>query len=98
MPQIREVLVELNPWWKKPFVAEYQAREIYDEIRKYLKMRHIVALTGLRRVGKTTLVKKIAADAMRDGLDPQNVLSTRRRSRGHWTPTCGRSGSRNSLT
>lgn len=34
-------------------------RQIHKKIRNYLKERQIVVITGMRRVGKTTLVKKL---------------------------------------
>lgn len=74
MPQIADALVDLNPWWKGPFAVEYRDREVYLELEAFLRMRHIVALVGLRRVGKTTLLLKIAQDAMRAGTDPRRVL------------------------
>jgi predicted AAA+ superfamily ATPase len=40
----------------------------------YMPLRQIIALSGLRRVGKTTILQKAAADAIADGLDPKNVV------------------------
>lgn len=74
MPQIKTVLVELNPWWKGPFDPEYKERAIYARLGKFLPLRPIIALTGLRRVGKTTLLLKAAADAIAGGLDPRRVI------------------------
>jgi len=74
MPQIKSVLPDFNPWWKGSFKPEYKDRAVYDQIKKFLPLRQIVALTGLRRVGKSTLLMKIAADAIAGGLDPKNVV------------------------
>jgi len=74
MTRIRDALVELNPWWKEEVSLEYHDREVYREIQKFLAMPQMVALTGLRRVGKTTLMLKIAEDAIRKGFDPKDVL------------------------
>jgi len=74
MTRIRDALVELNPWWKEEFSLEYRNREVYREIQKFLAMPQMVALTGLRRVGKTTLMLKMAEDAIRKGFDPKDVL------------------------
>jgi len=74
MPQISSVLPDLNPWWKAPFEADYRERTIYPWIKKFLPERQIISLTGLRRVGKTTLLKKIAADAIAEGLDPKDLV------------------------
>ena len=43
-----------NKWWIDDFkMPEYRDREMYSEIKKYMDKRQIVAITGLRRVGKT---------------------------------------------
>jgi predicted AAA+ superfamily ATPase len=74
MPDIITVLPDFNSWWKRPYQADYKERAIYAQIQKFLPLRQIIALTGLRRVGKTTLLMKAAADAIADGLDPRNVI------------------------
>jgi predicted AAA+ superfamily ATPase len=74
MTQIREVIIDLNPWWKEPFSIEYYEREIYGQILKFMPLPQIIALTGLRRVGKTTLMQKIVVDAVKQGFSPTNIL------------------------
>jgi predicted AAA+ superfamily ATPase len=74
MPDIRAILPDFNPWWKKPFQAGFKDREVYGEIQKFLPLRQIIAFTGLRRVGKTTLLFKAAEDAMVGGLSPRNTI------------------------
>jgi len=74
MSNIRDGLVESNPWWKGDFDLEYKDREAYREIQRFIALPQIVALTGLRRVGKTTLMLKIAKDAITEGFDPKAVV------------------------
>lgn len=74
MAQIRDVLPERNPWWTGPFSPEFKERELHRELDKYMALPQMIALTGLRRVGKTTLMLKLADDWMRAGNDPQSVL------------------------
>lgn len=75
MPEIKDVLVEMNPWWKGAFTVEgYKEREVHSEIQRFMHLPQIVALTGLRRVGKTTLMAKAVEDAIKEGLDPRNIL------------------------
>ena len=38
------------------------SRKIYSELKKHLKARQITVITGMRRVGKTTLVKQLLLD------------------------------------
>ena len=74
MPKIRDILQDSNPWWKEKFTVEFKDRDIYQEIKKFLPLSQIIALTGLRRVGKTTLMLKIADDYIRNGFDPRNII------------------------
>ncbi len=74
MTQIKDALIEVNPWWKEEFKVEFKAREIYKDIQKYLPLRQIIAFTGLRRVGKTTIMLKIVEDSIRNGFEPKNII------------------------
>src|SRR3989338_5157102 len=74
MATIQERLVEFNPWWKEAFTLEFKPRNIYSEIRKFHGLPQIVALTGLRRVGKSTLLKKIVQDEIASGKTPKSIM------------------------
>jgi len=74
MAKIKDVLRDLNPWWKREFEIEYKQREIYEQIKKFMPLPQIIALTGLRRVGKTTLMRKIIEDAIENGFDSRNII------------------------
>lgn len=67
-------MVDRNPWWKEEFSAEYKEKEIYANIKKFIHLPQIIAFTGLRRVGKTTLMYKIAEDYIKKGLDSKNII------------------------
>lgn len=62
MAQIKEALAEFNPWWDDKFSLKYKPREIYNTLNKFIDSPHIIALSGLRRVGKTTLMLKFVED------------------------------------
>lgn len=74
MPEIKDALQDFNPWWKEEFRIAFKEREIYQKIQKFLNLRQIVAFTGLRRVGKTTLMHKIAEDMINKGIDAKNII------------------------
>ncbi len=74
MTQIHEALREYNSWWINKFELNYKDREIYAKIKKVLPLKQIIALTGLRRVGKTTLLMKIVKDYLESGMDPLRIL------------------------
>ncbi len=74
MAKIKDILIESNPWWKEEFKLEYHEREIHKQIAEYIPLPQIIALTGLRRVGKTTLMHKIVFDIIKNGFDARNVI------------------------
>lgn len=74
MPEIKEALQDFNPWWKGEFKTAFKEREIHKQIQKYLPLPQILAFTGLRRVGKTVLMLKIAEDMIKKGFDPRNII------------------------
>ena len=74
MVEIISYMREFNPWWEGKFKLEYKEREIYSKIKKFLEMPQIIALTGLRRVGKTTIMLKIVEEWLSSGFDPQNIF------------------------
>src|SRR3989344_9325744 len=71
-------LEEFNHWWTKGKVDSDLAldfkRDIYMEIEKYTKKRFILALVGLRRVGKTTVLYQLIQKAIQEGVSPENIL------------------------
>ncbi len=64
--KILNALENSNPWWKGEFELDYKNRLVYEEIKKYIKNRQIISLTGLRRTGKTTILLKIVKDLIID--------------------------------
>ena len=52
MPKIKDVLTEGNPWWKNEFTIDYQHRQIFTEIKNFLSMPQLIALTGLNVLEK----------------------------------------------
>ncbi len=74
MTKMRDVLIESNPWWKQPYVLDYKPRELYSHLQPYLPLPQMLAFTGLRRVGKTTLMFKLIHDALTKGFPSQNIL------------------------
>ena len=73
---MESLLYQYNPWWEDTTANEgVQPREKYlSELRKYLELKQIVVLTGLRRVGKTTLMKLLIEELIKDGVLPKYIL------------------------
>jgi predicted AAA+ superfamily ATPase len=77
MPNI-DRLSEMNPWWKtgnvrKELVPSFK-RSMFSEIQKYMKMRQIIAIVGLRRTGKTTIMLQTIDTLLKKGIDQKKIL------------------------
>mgnify|MGYP001128908337 CR=1 FL=1 len=63
MEAVKEIIELLNPWWKDNEISKELAkpykRKIFDKISNLLNYRQIIILSGLRRVGKTTLLYQV---------------------------------------
>jgi len=71
--KITRLLVEQNPSWKAPFQIGYKDRSVYPSIKRLLKEPQIISLCGLRRVGKTTIMKKLMEELLRENA-PDSML------------------------
>jgi len=61
---------EYNPWWEDRAVeVPGYKRYIFTDIQKYLKTKQIIAIVGLRRVGKTVLMKQVIKDLAGGGVE-----------------------------
>lgn len=67
-------LQKSNPWWydKKEPLPPYK-RKIFPHLLKYLETKQILAIIGLRRVGKTILMKQLI-EHKRSSITPSNIL------------------------
>jgi len=72
--KIKKALLDSNPWWRKKVEIKYKDREIYQKLEKYIEEKQIIALTGLRRVGKTTIMLKIIKEKIDSGFAPDNIV------------------------
>jgi uncharacterized protein len=73
---MKELLYQYNPWWEGAVNnTGVKPREKYlRELRGYLNFKQIAVLTGLRRVGKTTLMKLIIEELIVAGVEPKYIL------------------------
>lgn len=71
-----EVLYQYNPWWEgEAELSDVQPRPRYvEELVETTRPGRAVFVSGLRRVGKSTILKLFAAKSIRDGRSPQSVL------------------------
>lgn len=68
---------DLNPWWKTSHVEQeilkLEKRELFNEIQQYLKEKQIIAITGLRRTGKTVLLHHLIEELLKQN-PPEKIL------------------------
>lgn len=66
---IKEILYRYNPWWEEIYTADKLIRRniILEKMQTALDSGQIVFLTGLRRVGKTSLMKMMIAGLIQQG-------------------------------
>ena len=72
--KVKKALFESNPWWRQKLEINYKDREIYQKLQKYMEVKQIIAMTGLRRVGKTTIMLKIIKENIDSGFAPDNIV------------------------
>lgn len=67
-----------NPWWKDkgslPVEKTWPKREAFFEVQKELNLPLMTLLTGLRRTGKTTILRQSIADLIEKGTNPKRIL------------------------
>lgn len=72
------VLADFNPWWQRGAVPQVflgaRKRLFFGELVKYIDVRFIVLLYGLRRVGKTTALYQLIAHLLEKGVDGRSIL------------------------
>lgn len=74
----KNLLELLNSWWKEGKVSKKLApvykRRVFEEIKILSKKRQITVITGLRRVGKSTLMYQIIDSLIQAEINPENIL------------------------
>jgi hypothetical protein len=74
-----EMLADSNPWWENGKVPASMApafirRDFYTLKTRVRGENKIVALSGPRQVGKTTLLYQLIRDLLAEGMDPKRVI------------------------
>jgi len=70
-------ITDFNPWWKTGEIArDYESmrrRTNFSEIIKYLKVRQVIVITGLRRTGKTVLMHHLIGYLLKNEVKAKNI-------------------------
>ncbi len=74
-----EELIIQNEWWETKTISKEKAkpykRKIFKKVKDtFLKYKQILILTGLRRVGKTTIIYQLIDDLLKNGTNPYQIL------------------------
>jgi predicted AAA+ superfamily ATPase len=73
---MEDLLYRYNPWWEEmsTFESIIERPASLKRIKKHLRSEHIVFLTGLRRIGKTTLLKLLIKDLiLKEHVKPEHI-------------------------
>jgi uncharacterized protein len=69
------VLAEQNPHWTGAIYPQIIERECFSEILRYLQVPQVISITGVRRAGKSTLLKRTINYLMEEEkIPPTNLL------------------------
>ena len=68
----------LNPWWKEAKVnhllAKLYKRKALIKLKHLMKFRQITIISGLRRVGKSTLMYQIIEQLLESKVKAENIF------------------------
>lgn len=67
------VIIEQNEHWERQISAGIK-RDKLEKLVKYLDLRQIITITGIRRCGKSTLLRQIIEYLIKRGENPKNIL------------------------
>lgn len=75
---MEEILLAINPWWKEKKINEELAkpykREVFKQFLKLVDYRQLLILTGLRRVGKSTLMFQLIDHLIKKTGEAEKIL------------------------
>ncbi len=71
-------IIERNPWWISGKVPDgllgIQRTEYLEKMAESLKDRKLLAILGIRRSGKSTLIYQLINQLLREGVSPKNIF------------------------
>ena len=74
------ILRDQNPWWNSGKVdplleKQFHRGEYYETTRVFFhSIRRFPVLSGLRRVGKSSILYQMIGDLLRKGISPQKII------------------------
>ncbi len=73
---MEELLYQYNPWWEEEYNADdlIPRTNYFTKLKSSLENRSIIFLTGLRRVGKTSLMKLLISYLIENKTKSSHIL------------------------
>jgi predicted AAA+ superfamily ATPase len=72
---VKKLFYTFNPWWDEGYVFEIKDRAKYlKKISEDMDSKDILLLAGLRRVGKSSIMKLVIGDLIKKGMDKTRIL------------------------
>lgn len=73
---MEELFYKSNPWWEENYTFEGKKRELYlQQLGNYFLNKDIIFLTGLRRVGKTSILKSFISQLINEKeISPKHIF------------------------
>lgn len=70
------VYMQYNPWWEEEYktMGIVPRTSVLDKIEKWMKSDLIIILTGLRRIGKTTIMKLLVQKLIEEGVNSKEIF------------------------
>ena len=70
---MQNILIEQNRHWQG-YVYQSVKREKLSKLISYLPLRQIITITGIRRCGKSTLLKQVINHLIESGINAKNIF------------------------
>jgi len=70
---IIEVLKSWNPW-EKEIDAGIKRQRYIKKLYSYLERKEVIALKGVRRAGKSTIIKQLILEMINNKIDKKQIL------------------------
>ncbi len=73
---ISEIIATLDKWnfWHQTIDTGFRRAGYFERLEKYLDIPEIIALTGVRRSGKSTLILQLIESLLQKGIPAKNTL------------------------
>lgn len=71
-------ILDQNPWWQEsdyvPSESRWYHREVFNRINADLQKNLVLMITGLRRTGKSTILRQLIAGLLEKGIETGNIM------------------------